>query len=111
MAYLKLCLLVLTAAAPLSAQYSWTVTSLTPSGTNASMVYGTNASTQAGLTKIGDASSAALWSGSAASYVNLAPSGSTNSFVAGMNGSQQVGAASIPLQNAALSGAVPPRVS
>src|SRR5688572_17914024 len=80
---------------PLCAQFSWTVTPLTPAGAGASIVLATNGVGQFGATQninTGD-SYAAAWSGTAGSYVNLSPAGATDSVVWDVSGSQQVGRA------------------
>ncbi|MBI4626111.1 MAG: hypothetical protein HY736_23185 [Verrucomicrobia bacterium] len=74
---LLLCALAL--ASPLNAQFSCTVTALHPSGSSSSVAYATTATQQSGYVTTSGTDNAALWSSTAASFVNLNPSGATSS--------------------------------
>jgi hypothetical protein len=85
------------AASAASAQ--WNVTNLHPAGATQSNAYaigpGPSGVQAGGSAIIANASHAALWSGSAASFVDLHPAGATSSGVNGVSGGQQVGSTTI----------------
>jgi hypothetical protein len=67
-----------------------------PAGATSSVVAGTHAGVQTGWVLIfggGPGYRAALWSGTAASFVNLHPQGSNESYALGLHGGRQVGVA------------------
>src|SRR5215471_8398522 len=79
---------LLMAGGPAGAQ--WTVASLGPVGVGNSYAYAVSGPQQAGVVQAGGIY-AALWSGSAASWVNLNPAGSTRSEAYANSGVQQGG--------------------
>jgi hypothetical protein len=78
-----------------SAQAQWTVTILDPAGSTQSFGWACGGSQQVGQTVVGGVTSASLWSGTAASWVDLSPAGATFSAARGATGSQQVGQATV----------------
>ena len=78
------------------AQSTWTVTVIHPSNQTFSEAYGAGVQ-QAGYVKPSVQQTwAAVWSGTASSYVDLHPEGALNSVAWGASGGQQVGQALIP---------------
>src|SRR5215831_2976269 len=69
-----------------AARADWTFSILQPAGATRSIGYGADGGSQGGHAKYSDFQHAALWSGSAGSFVDLSPSGSANSYVLGMGG-------------------------
>jgi len=78
------------------AQSTWAVTVLHPSSQTTSEAYGAGVQ-QAGYVKPSVQQTwAAVWSGTASSYIDLHPEGALNSVAWGVSGGQQVGQALIP---------------
>src|SRR5688572_15377714 len=81
------------------ASAQWTATILHPSSRPNSFIYG-----GAGNIQVGNGHHlAALWSGTAASYVSLHPTGAFNSYLLATNGQRHVGYASL-VQGTVLAG-------
>jgi hypothetical protein len=82
-----------------AAHAQWAITNLHPAGATASSANAIGPSPggiqEGGAVTIANASHAALWSGSAASFVDLHPNGATSSGVYGVSAGQQVGAATV----------------
>jgi hypothetical protein len=88
-----------TAALTAPAFAGWSVTILTPPGCTASYAYDVSGGQQAGYgygPATGNHAHAALWTGTAASWVDLNPAGYTESAVCDVSGGQQVGRARGP---------------
>jgi hypothetical protein len=73
----------------------WIATSLHPKGALSSMLHDTTGTEQVGVVVFGDAEHAALWRGTAASFVDLHPPLATRSYALGASDGQQVGRAFI----------------
>ncbi len=82
-------------ADPATPQYSVKVTRLNPAGSNASQVFGIEATTQAGYASFGAREHAGFWKGTAASWVDLHPPGAYRSLAYAAGGSQQAGLVSL----------------
>src|SRR5689334_2038601 len=76
-----------------AAHAQWTVTNLHPAGAIRSTAYDVHAGQQVGYASIGDWATwhAALWKGTAASFVDLHPVGATRSVAGSAYNGQQVG--------------------
>jgi len=83
------------AMAATTASAQWTVVNLHPAGATYSQAYGVGGGQQVGEAGTGG-THAALWSGTAASWVDLHPAGANQSVAMGVDGGQQVGWASVP---------------
>jgi hypothetical protein len=70
-------------------------TLLNPTGYGAASVTGVDSGRQVGSASNGTGSHAALWSGSAGSFVDLSPAGASDSGAAGISGEQIVGSADV----------------
>ncbi|MDP1661546.1 MAG: GC-type dockerin domain-anchored protein, partial [Phycisphaerales bacterium] len=81
----------LASAAPVQAQ--WTVTRLRPSVGQNTYAWCVGGSSQGGEAVVNNQNHAALWTGTAASWVDLHPQGATSSRVYGCTETQQVGVA------------------
>lgn len=75
------------------AMAQWTLTGLNPAGSNQSDCFGGGGFVQAGVARIQDVDHAALWNGTADSFVDLHPSWAATSFALGSADGQQVGVA------------------
>lgn len=85
------CLLALAAMSPF-VHASWTLTILHPAGQLSSESFGASGNKQVGEVFVGaDQPRAAIWSGTAASWVNLHPAGATASFAIDVSGTKQAG--------------------
>lgn len=80
----------------------WTFSTLHPKGAGESVGYSASGGQQGGYVFRDGIVRAALWSGTAASWVDLNPVGSTDSVVSAIDGDQQVGYAWIGGQRAGL---------
>ncbi len=72
---------------------TWTVTNIHPVGASSSYAVGTTGTLQVGSASFGNEVHAAIWAGSAGSFLDLHPTGATNSYLTAIEGSQQVGMA------------------
>jgi hypothetical protein len=73
------------------ARAQWTVINLHPAGALWSQASGISAGQQVGYARFNASVHAALWTGSAASFVDLQPAGASESFALCVDGGQQVG--------------------
>src|SRR5262245_12968698 len=87
--YYLIALLAAGSGTPAAGQ--WTVVSLHPSGAAWSQGSAVSAGQQVGLAYVGTAGHAALWSATAASWIDLHPAGAEWSFALGADGAQQTG--------------------
>ena len=83
--------LALILGASTSACAAWEVISPNPAGSMYTFVEDVSGGQQVGNAVFGDEVHAALWHGTAASWVDLSPAGSTRSNAVGVSGGQQTG--------------------
>lgn len=74
-----------------SAQATWIVTNLHPTGATSSRAFAVDGTHQVGDATFGSSRRATMWSGDAATFVDLHPSGVTHSTAFAVHGSQQGG--------------------
>ncbi|HEY3243006.1 MAG TPA: hypothetical protein VGM03_06600 [Phycisphaerae bacterium] len=80
----------------------WTVINLEPAGSSQSDAYGVEGGQQVGRAGVGGYYHAAMWTGSAGSWVDLNPSGALGSEAYGAGAGQQVGYASFTVPGGAV---------
>ncbi len=80
---------------PVDANAQWTVINLHPAGASRSWARDVGDGQQVGFATVDGADHAALWTGSAKSWVDLHPAGATSSGASSVGGGQQVGGATV----------------